>query len=572
MIKLFRLLTASLLAYGILVLFSDRLMRANSSAATGPERSRVLAATGSKAFTDLQQSATSSIAAQADWYSAALYPVWGADNITGAQDIAASASLYCTGDSIIVEVRVIDDVLIENDDPLHCDHVEIWFALPDIQNSDYLAYGTGLFRHRDNPDSSLDPVQFAREHEFPQSEEELRRYGIYEYEIIDPARFYRQTVFFGMVHYGLFPGGRDPLRYDNEFYARSGMPADAATSIRHQLRRSANGYHLRAAFPPAALAFLQLPEMQDIRVMIDVIDVDHAGGRQESLLSSAPKHEWGQPRSFERVSLARPLAANMSSLPDSVFHIVERRPVMQYFGPGDWRFVAWRELWPDYYPSKVWDMLGLIRYEWDDYRYELRDTTVDGVQLSELREFDSRFSSEDSRFVSYIINGNAIKGFSHPAIMAPDGIPAYIRRSDYEEGNDDIESERSDDKVFVRLPDGGLGFFLLDSFQQSPWGRGPCGACIIVDVNFYRLSGTGIEQLFGLEYNLGNLWLRFDDERKIGFEEVFGLNIAWIEEGRHLRIRLMPDSDFLDEGAKPLARVDYHFSAHGVRRSLHSQE
>ncbi|MBJ6764785.1 hypothetical protein JGU66_28805 [Myxococcaceae bacterium JPH2] len=240
-------------------------------------------------------------------------------NVRGEKGSPSVATLSSDGQQLLLDVEVVDTTPSVSADPVHSDHVEVWFALErlsdigptrfllpiggrelvtvdgkdDAAALDALIQGTVV-----DPGVNNEGAEGDCEPELKAASAELGQ---------TPSR--RVRAFFGLAHLGLFPDGRAPVLYDAEAYAAARLaPALGAQDIRYEASKTERGYHLKAWLQPGALVFIPRGEIQALRVRVDAID---AGGpsAKEVLRSTHPAPKWGEPSTFQVVKLAHPLAA-----------------------------------------------------------------------------------------------------------------------------------------------------------------------------------------------------------------------------------------------------------------------
>ena len=171
------------------------------------------------------------------------FVTWGTENHTGRSDLSAEASLWSDSVSINLVVRVQDDSLVMSDDVLHSDHVEVWFSaspapMKYIVVTDTSTDSERLFHYKNttNVDSFLAELEHPLfEYRTPaeNSDENFRgridttrraqtywrEYGFQDaIDQLKKGTVEERYVFDGMVHWGLFPNGRDAFLYDQERY------------------------------------------------------------------------------------------------------------------------------------------------------------------------------------------------------------------------------------------------------------------------------------------------------------------------------------------------------------------
>jgi hypothetical protein len=236
----------------------------------------------------------------------------------GEKEAASWARLSSDGRQLLLEVEVVDTTPSASKDEVHSDHVELWFALEDLDAVGPTRFVTTGERRLFTVDGKADPGALDRsilmrpgdgdwlggEDSCDGSELNARR-SLGE----PPSR--RVSAFFGLAHLGLFPDGRPAVLYDRQQYAAAGLsPSLAPGDVRYEVQRTGRGYHIRARIQPGGLVFVPREGVRTLRARVDIIDAG-APGAPEVLRSSHPAPRWGEPSTFQIVKLARPLALQL---------------------------------------------------------------------------------------------------------------------------------------------------------------------------------------------------------------------------------------------------------------------
>lgn len=290
-----------------------------------------------------------------DFQTDHFYPKWGAKNITSPTDIQASASVYSDGERIHIEVNVVDDILVNNADVLHTDHVEVWFGMPLYEIMDTSWY----FSEQYNAKHYFEKANLPKRHYciYPKKTNswldlpmpKVMLYDHFQYtgcmKFQKDLSCYRcntlQTSndFSGMTHFGLYMDNRPVHLMDRENYflfekATGYTVGDLTQGCKYQSELTANGYKVSATFDAIALGFVTLPDISHLRIMIDVVDVD-ATGKQESLLSSATNRKWGNFTTFNTIKFKKPIQTNYTYLPSNfLIHKIIQPQFMVYSDEG----------------------------------------------------------------------------------------------------------------------------------------------------------------------------------------------------------------------------------------------
>ena len=264
-----------------------------------------------------------------------LVPVWGETRISGQGDLSGVVKVFSDGARLNIRVSVRDDDLVLADDPVNCDHVELWFALPELAGTpapDYYSCAgddSRLLYWMIEPEKGAYRVDSA----LLLGALENSLYG-YEGGGI-PKKIRVEKVFFGITHLALYPDGRQAVTLDREFYRgikELGM-GDPASWVKYKAKKTDGGYEVIASVPAEAMAWVPGPEVSEVLWLCDVVDVDSV--KQESVLSSSPRRKWASPSSFAKFALEKPIRVNLDSADaDAASRILGQRCVWYLSGEG----------------------------------------------------------------------------------------------------------------------------------------------------------------------------------------------------------------------------------------------
>ncbi len=266
----------------------------------------------------------------------------------GEKESASWARLSSDGRQLLLEVEVVDATPSPSTDAVHSDHVELWFALEDLDEVGPTRFVTAGEHRLFTVDGGDDPAALDRSILMRPGDEDWRGEDgpcaaseAYARQSLGSPPSRRVRAFFGLAHLGLFPDGRPAVLYDRPQHAAAGLfPSLAPGDVRYEVHRTERGYHLRARIRPGGLIFVPRDGVRTLRVRVDVIDAG-APGTRERLRSSHPAPRWGEPSTFQVVKLARPLAVQwVAGVPELSG---QEQPALQSLPPYLMRVgAAWR--------------------------------------------------------------------------------------------------------------------------------------------------------------------------------------------------------------------------------------
>jgi hypothetical protein len=132
---------------------------------------------------------------------------------------------------------------------------------------------------------------------------------------------YKSYVFFGITHFGVYPGGGLVTMYDRENYDYfkkylNTEIGELNNYITAQTKVIGNTYTAQIKVKPEALGFVPSSAMHDLNFLIDIVDSDREG-KQSTVLSTETKRKWADINTFSDAYLRNPIKVNID--PDFPF-------------------------------------------------------------------------------------------------------------------------------------------------------------------------------------------------------------------------------------------------------------
>lgn len=282
-----------------------------------------------------------------EFHEDSLHTVWGEKNWMGIEDCSASADLISFNNEIIIEVKVKDDFLYFSDDPLHSDHIELWFAIPEIYDDKYFSFDNSpiypnefivgnkyLYLYKGRPDLDslkieigsplIETFNYGKKFLYYNEIKEKKKkknpdYLSSEDYVIDDIDEYlkdarnsnlkKEYIFFGITHLGILPSTSDKIVYDKENYAiiekMTGSELGNLTKyVRTLININNNSYNIKIFIKAPALGFVKRNGLDNLAFLIDIIDTDR-DRVQETLLSSSKNRIWGNPKTFNKLKIKK---------------------------------------------------------------------------------------------------------------------------------------------------------------------------------------------------------------------------------------------------------------------------
>lgn len=477
---------------------------------------------------------------------------------------SANAQLVSDGENLQLYIRINDPNVGVDADPAFSDHIRLWFGLaPEAfpKNFPYKAHpkfvvsASNPLTQKDGRSSNSNVRFFSIFKEFSSDGLDLQSFkSKYDYpsfneiynnslRVPDPRKLREEEVHFGTVGLGLFPDNRSPilLNEGNHFLWETSMGkklGDVSKGISYLAEKDAGGYTINAQISPLALGFVRLPQTDKVMLLIEVFDT---GGKKQKAylsLSTAPtQNEKELSARMVEVRLQNPLKTNFTQIPDQVF-----------FQTG-------------FFP------IGLFAR--DSFVLSVIDSDALHYGLEKASEYfmEIKFVDAPFEYNSYVHEGIEVKKL----LLQINNINIRAREREFLFVNnhltvsDRVQSEQPKISVpptpVFRFPSGKVGFITLESAVTHPFGLEPCGECIDISLNIYKLTPTGKEEVVHIFQGLGpQVTCSVNDQNFDGFK-ITGLELT--QHGRFGIIRM----DSVDEITKRRIKLSWDKDGENVKIS-----
>ncbi|MEZ4827411.1 MAG: hypothetical protein R3C61_14195 [Bacteroidia bacterium] len=455
--------------------------------------------------------------------------------------ISASARLFSYEATLSLVIEVRDKkVNIERENDENTDHIEVWFALPrtaypsDFEYSshaDYISYVPEKTRGITEEDPRFfsvfseygkitTPTDFTSRYDYPRSAD-IRKDSL----PIPERRFLKaRSVPFGVVHFGLFPDGRDVIQYngsdlelvEDALHMRFGDLTGGIDYIA-EINEKEDGYTITARISPQALGFVQLPQMDKIRFMVDIADSGADPASPASVvLSSSSNRKPGVPSTFNQVDLHKPLKTSFGHIPADFLKSARLFPLFVY-GNTEWILANVDVDGILYREQQVSQVLSEVKFSRVPYHFDI--TQPSGISVATLLMDLDHVNKLPTEKEFIKIGASPGKMLEVERVLNP-GFP-------------DGQSRRS--RVF-RFPDEIPGVIIRESSYLDPYGWGPCGDCVLETIHIRRITSDDVYDIMSI--NQGNGPDAFCEVGEFRFEGYYVNQMDWIQSGKILVVRL----------------------------------
>ncbi|NMO15293.1 hypothetical protein HPC49_09250 [Pyxidicoccus fallax] len=358
--------------------------------------------------------------------------VAGEMKVASPADLSAKVWLAMDAQGLVIAGEVMDDkVQLTNPKrDINADHVEVWLALPQPKMPP-LAFISHVDEHRVTKESDCAKAS-------PEDPAKCKTW--FKQQTARRKQMQADLV----AQYGLTPKG----------VVRFGLNGTVGQA---RYEPFPGGYRFEALIPTSAFPRTAQAPLKDVRVLVDLVDSDEGGVKQETFLSSSPKRKFGDASTFHAVALKKPL--RFGKWPELLERALKEQPGASY-APG-----------PDADALQVWLNPAVA------YQFVPDSPSPDVVQV-DLGSVTSLGKVGDVELVSVPAVADAMGTVSRWVVS---------RRGQTILGTQDVGRDQV--KVVQRAP--GMHVVQVYDGPNNPMGSGACGACPLVYFNHFTMDAQG---------------------------------------------------------------------------------
>lgn len=469
----------------------------------------------------------------------------------GAAELGASVRVYCNGDVISFVIDVRDPELRMGELDEATDQVQIWMALPPSaypESFNYEQHPTYIRSRRDRqegrktrlfgaylpPPQRLDLAPFLSDYDYPGREEILAR----KLKVPAPRELEQAEVHYGLVHYAFYVDGRPPRLLDGDAHEAIGDLlgiglGDWRSGVKYTVDYLDDGYTLNVQVAREALGVVPVPQLHELRFMVDVVDA-RGGEAAIPRLTTTERWQAARPTHFNELRFAQPLQTNALSIPNQVFEESRFFPHLLYTDRG-------------WLPVGI-DTDGLVYQEFETSKH-LTETTFfrqpldyetffeQGYPVESLKTIFQPVNSWDYRKEFLLVDGKFLTATEWP--LADAFAPGELRP-----------------RCFT-FPDGAMGMIIKRARLHDPYGWGNCGDCLEEMISIYRVEAGRKMEIFRLQQGHGEqAYCQLNEQV---FEGYLTTGADWVKDGKMLVFRLDNPSQ------RTKKRVKVSWNSHGER-------
>jgi hypothetical protein len=439
--------------------------------------------------------------------------VFPGQNKAAATDFSAAIDVQINPDSIFISLNVSDDYLVET---ASGDRVEVWFALPESDYSDYIFGDKGnktrIFRNSPEFGDNASLESLLKNSDYPAGPIE------FEGKLLNPdcpsrTNLREERMFFGITHFSFPLNASRGIQLDRDKYEvfreqLGNIPDDLSSITQTIVSRHSNGYAMRIALPIEVLGFARY-RATELKYCVDVFDADPSETSQAGL-SSTKNRFYARPHYFNSAKLPFALNINLQGVDPKL--IAKSGLTLHVFrSEGQWKAMGFGT-GPLIYCEGVVSETGLV--EFMVYPIEFRYEVIQSIPKVDIGHLQlnyrdvSPFRQEDHYF---LVDEEIVvsKGYS-------------------------CDRERKSDFVNLpfRMPDGEIAFVLYDYEPADPLGWGEYGK-MADEFVYIQQIGKNNRQLFSGGQRLEVLHTAaFGETLDLLCEQVKDVEYAWKEKGK----------------------------------------
>lgn len=357
--------------------------------------------------------------------------VAGDMKVASPEDLSAQVWLAISPEGLAIAGEVKDDKVQHlGKKDIHMDHLEVWLALPQPKLPP-LAFVSHLGEHRVSKESDCAKVS---------AEDPAACKAWLKQQTTRRQLLQRDLV----AQYGLFSKG----------VVRFGLNGTVGTAT---FTTFPGGYRFEASIPVGAFPRTAQAPLRDLRILVDLVDADEGGVKQETFLSSSPKRKFAEVSTFHAVALKQPL--RFGQWPELLERALKTQPTASY-QPG-----------PDADALQVWVNPAQA------YQSVPSAHSPDVVQV-DLASVTAVEKLGDVELVSVPVEANALGTVERWLVSRKGKTILYTQNV----GGDQV-------KVAKREP--GLHLVQVYDGPLSAMGSGACGMCPMVAFQHFTLDAQG---------------------------------------------------------------------------------
>lgn len=420
-------------------------------------------------------------AQKSDFQLDSLYIIEGERYLSGPRDLKASTLMYCDGSAISLQIEVRDD-MVDIERALK-DHIELWFALPPSAYAENFPYQTHpSYAQTPRVNGSIGPRYIApakpdfsgrvRTEYLANACDYPTTAAITSQKInLPPLNELKAGIMpFGIVGFELALDQNQVSQIGRSMYrdlqTQCGLrQGDLTSGIKYAVEINENGYIVTVQIRPRALGYLQLPAMNELRFVVDVVDIDYPATRK-TVASTAPNHKMWFPATYNHVKLNKPLQFNIIDIPASFLEKINLRPLAVLSDSG-WVLASAHS--------------EMLMFRQERFSLSLVETAFARTRHSFIKHDDPSLN----------LSAQALLLDRAPIYTAPGQdqfflIEGQVLRTEL------AKPERPESfglgNRFFRYPDGKVGFIAEETRPINPYGWGNCGPCLERSLSIWRFA------------------------------------------------------------------------------------
>lgn len=446
-----------------------------------------------------------------------------AKEIPAPKDLSVSSLVEVSADSIYFSIDVVDDLLFVNDNPSQSDRVEIWFAMNEVNFSDYIVAGSKknarIFRNSAEAGDNANLTNFLKNGDYPSKEKIEYEGKLLKSNVPQRKELHEDRIFFGMSHFSFKPNDQTGNQLDRDKYDAmeaqlGGLPDNLSSSTRCKTEITPDGYKLKIAMHNRCLSFAQ-QLTKNFKFCIDVFDRDDAVSA-EQMLSSSPNRFYARPFYFNKAVLKSPLNIRIAEVEQS---LIEKTGINMhlFFCNGNWKGFSFGN-------GAIVFAEGLVS-ESNLVEYTFYPLQVKQVEFPDLNGKPVRCMSIEYKDLSPFKQQDLYFLYNDEVVISRGYNYLIDKKSDFVNRP-------------VLLPNGQIAFVLYDFEPADPHGWGEYGK-MADEFVYIQQVGSQPKSLYSGGQRVEKVHTAtFGEKDQTSVDQVKDVIYSWIEPGKRFQIEV----------------------------------
>lgn len=441
-------------------------------------------------------------------------------------DLSAKVKVDVSADSIFIVIDVQDDAVVVDREAGKGDRVEVWFAYPYQDFSDFIVGRKNkrnfIFRNTAESGDNADLARFINNADYPAGVLTSPESGnVVEQVVPDSRDLKREYVFFGLTRFSFKPDGSDVQHLDRDKYRHfeEQVGLNMGNLSKHAVykaEKTSKGYALTIRMSNTCLGFMRPEVMRKIRIAVDVFDADNVNEKEEAI-SICKNRFYGRGYYFSQLELPFAMNVSLPGVPNEMIRQLGINLDLMATASG-WKGFGFNS-GSIVYGKDVISEQGLTEF----YFFNMNLKVIESPKTADIAWKRLEISYDDvtvfpQHEVYLILDGKVYSGkkFRYTGLLKEDFF--Y--------------------QVF-RLPDGSVGVSFYDYEVVDPLGFGEFGHTADEFIYIQKIAGNSETAMFSAGQRIeGAQAVTIGDDASLKLKDVLAVEYQWLEIGKRFEIRI----------------------------------